>query len=201
MLHVASKARQSAGNPAADARYPGFRGGVCRSPIRYRHRWHRDLLIQIALDPEIDAMEPAGMEVPGCIALAVRRASSRVFVVGIHDTSSRPEIFAQDPIVLVGRATVMMEPLLSDARSVWATRHLPIAASDRVRVLSHLDRVAEAELRDLAALVREPADGVDVVLAMACSGDVAITLSDGICPQTKVRRRQSRSTAGLNGRL
>lgn len=190
MLQIASKAPPPAGNCLADARYPGFRGGVCRSPIRYRHRWHRDLLIQAALDPEIDVMEPAETDVPGCVAFVVRRAFRRILVVGVHDNSLRPEIVAQEPAVLVVRTTVLMEPFLSAARAVWATRHCLIAASDRVRILAHLDRVPEAGLHDLAALVRAPADGVDTVLGMACSGELSISLSDGICPQTKVRRRR-----------
>ena len=192
MLQLSSRHLLSNISREPDARYPGFRGGVCRSPIRYRHRWHRDLLIQVALDPDIDAMEPAKMDVPGSLAFVVRRASSRMLVVGVHDRSPRPEIVAREPAVLVCRATVLMEPFLSDARAVWATRHCPIAASDRVRILAHLDRVSEAELRDLAALVREPADGVETVLGMACAGELSVSLSDGICPQTKVRRRRAR---------
>lgn len=130
------------------------------------------------------------MDVPGCVAFVVRQDFRRVLVVGVHDNSFSPEILAQQPAVLVLRATVLMEPFLSAARAVWATRHCPIAASDRVRILARLDQVPVAELHDLAALVRAPVDGVDTVLGMACSGELSITLSDGICPQTKVRRRR-----------
>ncbi len=183
------------------ARYPGFRGGICRHPIRYRHRWHRDLLLQAALDPAVDAMDPVEIEVPGCLAFVVQKGARRMLVVGVDDTTIKPVIECDLQIVHVARATVLSEPIASDARAVWATRHQIVAASDRVRILAAFEQVEQRTLSHLAACVRAPADGVDAILGMACLGELALAISDGIRPETRVWRRRSRDPSEVQERL
>lgn len=179
-------------SPQARAKYPGFRGGICKHPIRYRHRWHRDLLLQAALNPTIDAMMPAEVDVDDCLAFEVRHAADRMLIVGV-DGIVRPVVERAMQVIFVTRATILADPIASDARAVWATRHHPVGAADRIRILAAFERSRQIRLCDLAALARVATDGIDTVLAMACSGELAISLSNGVHPEMDVRRRRLRA--------
>lgn len=201
MLQVASVVAPPHGDRCKGKCYPVFQGGICRNPIHYRHRWHRDLLLQTALDPVIDVMERSRMEVPDCLAFEVGRADRRVLVVGIHDAAARPTIESDLDTVLVTRSTVLNEPILSAARAVWATRHHPIAAGDRIRILIALEGGETQRLDDLASVVRDPAEGVEAILSMVCSGELATSFHAGIRPEMKVRRRSSITLGEPTGEL
>ena len=194
MLQTATTSHPPIESHPQNDRYPGFRGGVCRMPIRYRHRWHRDLLLQAALDPAVDEMGPSELAIPGCLVFMVRQANQRALVIGVHDDAPPQEMDGPLPFLHVTRTSTLIEPLLTSARAVWATRHRPIPASDRIRILTAFDERAEIQLRELAGLVRPPADGVDVVFGMACSGELSISLAKGIRPEMGVKRRQPGST-------
>lgn len=191
MLQVASEFGSAHDSRSEGRCYPGFHGGICRNPIQYKHRWHRDLLIQAALDPAIDVMERSRLEVPTCIAFEVGRADRRMLVVGVHDAVSRPTIESDLEILVVTRSAILVEPTLSAARAVWATRHHPIAAGDRIRILTAFEKAETQTLSHLASVVRDPAGGVEAVLGLICSGELMTSIRAGIRPEMRVWRRSS----------
>lgn len=199
MLQIASEVGSPHGGRREAKCYPGFQGGICRNTIQYRHRWHRDLLIQAALDPAIDVMERSQAQVLDYFAFEVGKTGRRLLVVGVHDAATRPELESDLDIVFVTKSTVLNEPILSAARAIWATRHNPIAAGDRIRILTALERAETQSLNELASVVREPADGVEAILGMICSGELATSAHSGIRPEMKVWRRRPIELDALSG--
>lgn len=191
MLQIAKVVDPHRDGRRPETAYPGFYGGICRRPIRYRHRWHRDLLIQAALDPTIDLIERSQMDITDCLAFEVGKAGYRVLVLGVHDAAPRPKIESNLDIVLVTRSTVLNEPVLSAARAIWATRHHSIAAGDRIRILTALEQEETQSLNNLASVVREPAEAVETILSMICSGELVTAIRAGIRPDMTIWRRSS----------
>ncbi len=175
---------------------PGFTCGLCPAPIRYRHRWHRDLLIQAVLDPDIEGLEPLADRTLQ-FAFVIRRGTVRAVVVALHDDMPRPPVEGSLPVIYIQRSNVVREPIVGAARAVWATRRYPVSATDRVRILATFDQSRQKSLRDLAGEVRVPAEGVDAVLSLVCQGTLAIRLQDGLSPDTKVSLRGPTSRPSL----
>ena len=71
---------------------------------------------------------------------------------------------------------------------IWACRRRYIAAGDQVRILHVLAENGGTPLVDVASAARATADGVGVVLAMACRGLVSLDLDGPLTPETRVRR-------------
>jgi len=192
MLYISSTHHSSAEIGQISTGIPGFTCGLCSAPIRYRHRWHRDLLIQAALDPDIDGLEPLADRTQQ-FAFVIRRGVSRAVVVALHDDMPRPLVKGSLPVIYVQRSNVVREPIVGAARAVWATRRYPVSATDRIRILATFDQSRQKSLRDLAGEVRVPAEGVDAVLSLVCEGVLAIRLQDGLSPHTKVSLRDPAS--------
>jgi len=82
------------------------------------------------------------------------------------------------------------QPLASNTSTVWACRHTPIRANDRVRALQALSDDGPMQLGRLSAELRWSIDPVGAVLSLACLDLIELDLvSIPLGPETIVRRR------------
>lgn len=187
-------------NPSGNR--PGFRSFKTAESIVYPSRWHRDLLIQATLDPEIVSIEQAFREKQDSyyFGIFVLVAGIRKLLVGVRDVNDLTSVDFPTDGVAVPRSYVLAEPRCSAARAIWSARSTLISPSDRVRILSLLsDRSDGVSLGLLASqLVGCERDPIAVVLALVCAGQAEIDISNSILPETLVRRRLLRPTANRN---
>lgn len=181
---------------AQTVRRPGFSSFKTTCPVPYASRWHRDLLIQVTLDPAIDKIEydhfASGDEDP----LHLRLISNGIIihVTALRDTDDVPHRPDPSSRVFLRRSVVLMEPRVSDARAVWATRRLQVQIGDRLRILSVVGDGRRHSISDLVPSVRDRAyDPFEVILSLVCRGDLTIDLRDGLQPETCVVKSKRRA--------
>lgn len=183
---------------------PGFTSFKTREAVRYPRRWHRDALVQMTLDPAVEAIGPSPdphRARDGLGFVFQVGYDGRPVLIGLHETAPVGQTHGAEivgvPIVPLTRREVLQEPRASAARVVWAARNVTVAAGDRVRVLGALADAGDGlELAALAALVREPAgDPVEAILALVCSGVLVMDVGQGLAPESIVRRPGRRAGA------
>jgi hypothetical protein len=199
--------RPQSARPAPPVRQ--FESAKTTSPVAARDRHVYDALLVATLDPAVRAIAPAdpvtivleGLTLPhvpdvrlvtdgGAVVVDICHAA-RV-VVGRGRFEAAAAAFAAQGVAYERREppTAFGSPVLMNARSVWACRKTAVAAADQVRILALLRNLDPAPLAEVARSVHE-ADGVAVVLALACRDLVELDLAAGpLGPETPVRRRR-----------
>ena len=119
------------------------------------------------------------------------RGGEQHLILAVRENCNPDMVSALPEHLQMTRWQALSEPRCSDARSIWATRHLAVPIGDRLRILG---RLAEAEcglpLEELAGLVRSSeAEPAAVVLALVCMGQANVELRGGLSPSTILRRR------------
>jgi len=157
----------------------GFNSYKCKRPIEYTRRCCRDALIQATLDPHIEAIwqTDASVKLPrdAFFAFAVQ-TRGKPCIVALCDFSSE-DVFAAHGFafgITRGRGTVLSEPALTTARTIWSRRDVQVPPLFSVRVLKRLAKEPTGLfLGDLEDdLVDEPRLWVDYVMALACRGQL-----------------------------
>jgi len=183
------------GPPPTESTRPGFSSFKTSAPVHYRHRWHRDALIQLTLDPAITQIDPAPL--PGCdvsegITALVAHRGPVAMLVGLAD---RPVVVPADPVsdlpfVALTRREVLAEPRATTARMIWSARTTQVSPGDRLRVLQRLSEHPEGlPIAALESAITSPHhEPFDAILALACIGLVAIDATGHLVPETVVRR-------------
>jgi hypothetical protein len=169
----------------------GFRSFKTAAPIPYPCRWHRDLLIQMTLDPSIEALERHTCGPDENFSVVAIVASTRRLVTALrkHPGASSDALPPDRTWIL--RSVVLAEPRCSTARMVWATRRTKVSLGDRLRILQMLeDCPAGSTLAAAGKCVRsDVGDPADAILALVCAGQVDIDIRNTLSPQTWIRRR------------
>jgi hypothetical protein len=166
----------------------GFYAAKCiDGPITYPCRWHRDALVQLALDPKVISLHPIDGEPPEGAALAfgVVHRTGPVITLLFEGAPDEHDLLSSKAFAVITRAQVDREPIRSAARSLWAARGTPVPLGDRMRVLATAARgITFAE----AANVVAPGDHdpFDVVAALVCEGLLAVDLAAGLTPTTRL---------------
>ncbi len=168
---------------------PGFTSFKNALPIRYPRRWHRDMLIQLVLDPTVTTIEPSRADCDQSdFCVVVRTATDAVRLIATRDMDGICEPLP-DGSVTVPRSKVLRQPRAGTARMVWAARGRPVSAGDRLHLLMaiepHVEGVTVGSL--LAASRRSPAAQAETMFALACEGLVTIDLDRPFSPSTRVR--------------
>ncbi|WP_342104246.1 hypothetical protein [Methylobacterium sp. SI9] len=168
---------------------PGFISFKTARPIPYTSRWHRDLLIQVTLDPAIDQIDHEHPTFEGDNSLSLRLMSdgTAIHVTALRDTDDLLHRPIPHSGVFLRRSVVLADPRASDARAVWATRKLPIQIGDRLRILLAVGDGRQHSISDLVPSIRDRGyDPFEAVLSLVCRGDLAIDLRDGLQPNTLI---------------
>ncbi|WP_238262599.1 hypothetical protein [Methylobacterium mesophilicum] len=179
-------------------RHPGFISFKTAGPIPYVFRWHRDLLIQVTLDPAIDEIHYEHPTTEGDESLNLRLVAdgTAIHVIALRDAdvmSLRP---GPPGGALLRRSFVLTEPRASDARAVWATRRLLVQIGDRLRVLLAVGDGRQHSISDLVPSIRDQGyDPFEAILSLVCRGDLAIDLRDGLHPDARIARSKPRVRA------
>ncbi|MBN4096047.1 hypothetical protein [Methylobacterium sp. OT2] len=188
--------------PTQTVHRPGFSSFKTTFPIPYAARWHRDLLIQLTLYPAVDTIEHerTAMGDEDLLNLRLIAAGTAIQVTALRDAEGVPHRPEPSDRVFLRRSVVLMEPRVSDARAVWATRRLTVQVGDRLRILSVVGDWRPHSIFDLVQSVHDRAnDPFEIILSLVCRGDLAIDLRDGLRPETCVvkskRRADLRPTA------
>ena len=161
------------------------------SPVPYRCDVSMFALVRATLDGEIASIEPMdsvriGYAVRGSLAvLADTQGILRLLRLVDHFTAPFDAIGAL-PVVEFSRSDILAH--MDRLGMIWACRRRYIAAGDQVRILHVLAENGDMSLIDVASAARATADGVGVVLAMACRGLVSLDLDGPLSPETRVRR-------------
>ena len=161
------------------------------SPVPYRCDVSRFALIRATLDSEIASIEPADSVLAVCPVRGILAVVGdgqgvlRLLRLMDHTTAPRDAIGAL-PVMEFSRSDILAH--MDGLGMIWACRRRYIAAGDQVRILHVLTENGETPLVDVASAARETADGVGVVLAMACRGLVSLDLDGPFTPETRVRR-------------
>ena len=159
------------------------------SPVPYASDLARLVLVRATLDPEVSRIAPMDEAVnvtraPGGVAIVHDGTDSRRLLRVVEDGSARPDASASE--MAFSRLDMLARADALD--SVWGCRRRYVPAGDQVRVLYALAENGESPLIEVASAARASADGVAVVLAMACKGLVSLDLDGPLCPETRVRR-------------
>jgi hypothetical protein len=175
---------------------PGFSSFKTVRPIPYASRWHRDVLIQVTLDPtvdEIDHEEPSP-EDDDSLSLRLMSGGTAIHVTALRDTDGMPHRPVPHGRVLLRRSVILAEPRVSEARAVWATRRLSIQIGDRLRILLAVGDGRQHSISDLVPNIRDRGyDPFEAILSLVCRGDLTIDLRDGLQPDALVARSKRRS--------
>ncbi|KLK93101.1 hypothetical protein AA309_11110 [Microvirga vignae] len=176
---------------------PGFSSFKTGSdPIHYQHRWHRDALIQLTLDPTITALRRISDPVSGLPseisgALIAFHGSAPV-LVGLADQAIevKPSVVSGLPFVALTRQEIRTDPRVTTARTIWSTRAIQVAPGDRIRILQRLtNQPAGLPILTLQEEVRSSAeDPINCILALVCDGLLSIDASRHLTPETIVSR-------------
>lgn len=173
-------------------RPPTFAGPKIPAPLITDHRWQRDVLVALSLDPRIARIEPLGVrETRGSLFdIGVTLAGGGSVIIRIVTDDAAVARAEQMPGVAVLAVTdFMRSPAVEARRSVWASRGAPVSAPDRWAVISALGQVEDGlTFAQVVGLVRTDArQAVDAVCAMACDGSIWIDLENGLAPEARVR--------------
>lgn len=177
---------------------PGFVSFKTARPIPYASRWHRDLLIQVTLDPTVDEIdhEDPSSEGDDLLNLRLMSGGTAIHVTALRDTEGMPHRPVPHGRVLLRRSVVMAEPRALDARAVWATRRLPVQIGDRLRILLAVGDGRQHSISDLVPNIRDRGyDPFEAVLSLVCRGDLAIDLRDGLHPDARITQSKRRVRA------
>lgn len=183
---------------------PGFSSFKTVRPIPYASRWHRDLLVQVTLDPTVDEIDHEGPPSEGDGSLSLRPISggTAIHVTALRDTDGMPHRPVPHGKVLLRRSVVLAEPRASDARAVWATRRLPVQIGDRLRILLAVGDGRQHSISDLVPNIRDRGcDPFEAILSLVCRGDLAIDLRDGLHPDARIAGSKHRSPARPPSRM
>lgn len=174
-----SLARASSGSAPV---HPGFSSFKTTASIRYPARWHRDVLIQLTLDTNIDAISPLASDDPNILLIQVLRAGAPMSVRVADGTGI-------DHLPTITRSMAHADPRFTTARTIWASRETVVTGGDRIRLLRAIgEEPTGLPLGDLDRLVRAPIDDpFDVVLALVARGDLAVDIASRLTPATRVR--------------
>lgn len=179
-------------------RQPGFSSFKTACPIPYASRWHRDLLIQVTLDPVIDEIdyERPTSDDDASLNLRLIADGTTIHVTALRDTDGTPHHQIATNRVFLRRSVVLIEPRVSDARAVWATRRLPVQVGDRLRILLAVGDGRRHCISDLVPNIRDHGyDPFEAILHLVCRGDLTIDLRDGLRPETCVAKAKHRQSA------
>jgi hypothetical protein len=168
--------------------HSGFYASKCiDGPISYPVRWHRDALVQLALDPSVISLHPIDGAPPAGAALAfgvVHRTGPLVTLL-FERAPDDEELLATKGFAIITRAQADREPVRSTARALWAARSTPIPIGTRMRVLAAADRgLTFAEAAEVVPNGEH--DPFDVIAALVCAGALRVNLSSGLAPWTRL---------------
>lgn len=183
---------------------PGFSSFKTVRPIPYAFRWHRDLLVQVTLDPTVDEIDHEGHSPEGDDSLSLRLVwgGTAIHVTALRDTDDMPHRPTQHGRVLLRRSVVLAEPRASDARAVWATRRLLVQVGDRLRILLAVGDGRQHTISDLVPNIRDRGyDPYEAILSLVCRGDLAIDLRDGLHPDARIAGSEHLSPARPPSRM
>ena len=173
------------------SRYPGFQCFKSTAPVHYPKRWHRDALIQAALDPAVSAIGPFQQKPwPELVefAFSVTIADSR-FTCLIDGPSGRPQLGPAPPTLRISRSALRSEPLYSTCRAVWSRKRLSTDPAARYQVLEATAATVEgARAGEVIDLIRRShREPIDQLLAMLAQGFLIADLSGGLSARTLIR--------------
>jgi hypothetical protein len=180
---------------AARTRYPGFTSFKSEAPIHYPRRWHRDALIQAALDPTISSLRPtpfplADLPTPAEFAfLAVVGGVTFLTVVTNGDRVIQTVSDWSGPLSIVQRFELLARARFTAARNVWSRKRLAVNPVDRFLAIQRCrERTPDATVTDVMPALRSSfSDPIDQVLAMLAQGYLVADLTNGLTPDTVLR--------------
>lgn len=161
------------------------------APVPYRSDVDRFALIRANLDGDIASIEPmdsvrSAYAVRGSLAV-VSDALGVLRLLRLMDHFTAPlDAVGNLPVMEFTRSDILARQDVLGM--IWGCRQRYIAPGDQVRILHLLAENGEAPLVDVASAACASADGVGVVLAMACRGLLTIDLDGPLSPETRIRR-------------
>jgi hypothetical protein len=168
--------------------HPGFRSHKTPAVIHYPQRWHRDVLLQLSLDPSVVSVRRGPFtDIPNALTLDLQTRAGIVHLIALRDECEMTEEAETAGLVPMHRSTFLREPRAGTARAVWAMRKRIVPPADRLRILDRLHADGHGlPIADLMVCVRS-GDAADAVLAMACDGSVVLDIDRQLTPETIVR--------------
>ncbi|WP_331327839.1 hypothetical protein [Methylobacterium fujisawaense] len=168
--------------------HPGFRSHKTPAVIHYPQRWHRDVLLQLSLDPSVVSVRRGPVsDIPNALTLDLQTQAGIVRLIALRDECQMTAQAEQAGLVPVHRSTFLREPRVGTARAVWAMRKHIVPPADRLRILDRLHADGRGlPIADLMVCVRS-GDAAEAVLAMACDGSVVLDIDGHLTPETIVR--------------
>jgi hypothetical protein len=175
---------------ASKPQRPGFRSYKTPQPIAYLQRWHRDILVQLTLDPNALRIEQGpGTRATEVFDLLVTTTGGVIRIFAFRDDIEAPSLPPGGNCISLKRSSVLKEPRAANARAIWSMRKKIVSPADRLRVLLRLgDHPGGLPISDLLTCVLGPStEPAEAILALACEGLVALSLDCPLVPDTTVR--------------
>ena len=171
----------------------------CDGRPAFRSQLARDLGLLLDLDRSVVAWAclPAVLEmhdVQGEVVervpdFAIRRIDGTESFLDAGETGLRP-VERGVRYKIVPEAEIRHEPALSNARDMMRYARRTVPLGDRVRLLAHLEETSPITLAEAASGMRESAEPVGAVVALALKRFVHLDWRDApIGPETPVRPR------------
>ena len=182
----------AANQPAETNR--GFKSFKTSRSIQYTRRCCRDALIQATLDPEITGIMPyeGSSGAPDAFFMfAVQIADRNCLLALCEETNGRtfqpPRDFSFG--LTVNRESILAEPVLTTARTIWSKREILVPPLFSIHVLKRLAcEPAGVKLGALENdLAQEPTRWLDYIMAMACCGLVTMECRKHLTDETPVK--------------
>ena len=167
--------------------YPTFKSVKAPLPIPYRYRWHHQALVQLSLDPTVDAIAcldgPAGTEMEHLTLVVLLAGKWTVFST------------ARDCLVPQGyefrrlvRDEVLEAPANKGAQAIWSHRKEPVSLEARMTAMDFLHENGGSSIEEFVRSVETVMEGDALsILRLICEGVVEIDMVTAIVPDTMVR--------------
>jgi hypothetical protein len=167
----------------------GFTSYKTTEPVLFQRRWHRYALILLTLDPRVKIISPSADVLRhhfGAVTLEVGY-NDEVRTCILLETEAVHPIHRQKSIQVIDRASVLIEPRLTNIKTIWSARGNEVDLATRFHLLDILaDRVpirlGDARLREMKLDRVFPA-----LLKLASEGVLALDLQHPFGPMTEVQ--------------
>jgi hypothetical protein len=182
-----------------------FASAKTAAPISYCDELARVALVQLSLDPSVDALEfVPNVEISGTLvpidAIIIVRQDAK-WLLDLVDSRPLAELdelglrlLATEKIGLpqfqITSEDLNQQPYADNCRLVWLCQSEHVPASDRIRILQAVGEEGSMSLIEAAERCRRAADPISAVLALVCADLLEAELKNvPLGPETRISRR------------
>lgn len=173
-------------------RYPGFTSFKTIGAIHYRHRWFRDALICLTLDPTVTLMwaNDLGPALPGAVfSFMIMRLGTPTLVT----VSTEPLALEADDLIKMDHINLFRSQLRGPAvvagREIWRHKNYPVGTAARLLAIDKVRHAGSAvKLGQLAgSLGQSDTEAIAAVLGLAANGYLTFDIQRGLDLQLAVK--------------